>query len=256
MIVCVDIGNTHVAVGGFDGETLAFVFRIATDVKKTEDEYAVTLRHALALHSGECASIEGAIISSVVPALSGIMKKALALAFKVEALTVGPGMKTGINIHCDVPSSVGADLICACVAAHHLYGDPSLVIDMGASTNLMVVDEKGAFVGVSIVPGVHLSLQALTEKTAQLPQIDFGETPRAVLGRNTADSMRSGAIYGTAAMLDGMIDRISREQGRNLPVIVTGTPAESIVCHCEHKMTYNAHLVLHGLRILYSKNTR
>ncbi len=253
MILAIDIGNTNIVLGGFVGDKITFVARIATDATKTEDEYATKIRSVLTLYQVEKTNVNGAIISSVVPPLNSIMKKAISLVYGVEPVLVGPGIKTGINILCDNPSTVGADLICACVAAHHIYGSPSLIIDMGTATKMMVMDQNGAFIGVSIIPGVNISLKALASDTAQLPQISL-EAPKSVLGKNTADCMRSGVVFGNASMLDGMIDRFCDELGEKLPVIATGGLSATIIQHCKHKILLDENLVLKGLKILYEKN--
>ena len=164
-----------------------------------------------------------------------------------------PGIKTGIGILCDSPSSVGADLICSCVAANALYSAPSLIIDIGTATKMIVTNKSGAFIGVSIIPGVMMGLNALADGTAQLPKISL-EAPATVIGKNTVDCMKSGVIFGNASMIDGMISRINREVGEELPVIVTGGYADAIAPHCEHKMTLDKNLVLKGLNIIYHKN--
>ena len=253
MVLAIDIGNTNIVIGGFAGDELAFVARIATDATKTEDEYATKIKSVLLLHKVEVPTIKGAIISSVVPPLTAVMKKAINLVYGVNALLVGPGIKTGINIHCDSPSSVGADLICACVAAHHIYGSPSLVIDMGTATKMMVIDSTGTFIGVSIIPGVNISLKALASGTAQLPQISL-EAPKSVIGKNTIDCMRSGVVFGNASLIDGMIDRFNKEMGEELKVYATGGLSSSIIPHCNHKIVLDEHLVLKGLNIMYNKN--
>ena len=253
MLLTIDIGNTNIVLGGFDGDELTFVARIATNAVKTEDEYATKIRSILALHEVDKTSVKGAIISSVVPPLNSVMKKAIKIVYGIEPLMVGPGIKTGINILCDNPSTVGADLICACVAAHHIYGSPSLVIDMGTATKMMVMNSTGAFIGVSIIPGVNIALKALASGTAQLPQISL-EAPGSVIGKNTIDCMRSGVVYGNASMIDGMIDRFNDEMGEKLKVIATGGLASTIVCHCKHDIMLDEDLLLKGLRILYDKN--
>lgn len=253
MILAIDIGNTNIVLGGFLEDALTFVARIATDASKTEDEYATKIRSVLALHGVDETELKGAIISSVVPALNAVMKKAVRFVYDVEPIMVSPGIKTGINIKCDNPSTVGADLICACVAAHHIYGSPSLIIDMGTATKMMVMDKTGAFIGVSIIPGVNIALKALTSGTAQLPQISL-EAPPSVIGKNTADCMRSGVVFGNASMIDGMIDRFNEEMGEELNVVATGGLASTIVCHCKHKITMDENMVLKGLNILYKKN--
>ena len=253
MILTIDIGNTNVAFGGFvDGEC-TFVARVATDPAQTEDEYASKMLSILSLHGVDRDQLDGAIISSVVPQLTTVMKKAVAMICGVEALVVGPGIKTGINIHCDAPSSVGSDLICACVAVNHLYGSPALIVDMGTATKMMVLSDKGTFIGVSIIPGLRMGLRALSEGTAQLPQVSL-EAPASVVGKNTVDAMKSGVIFGHASMVDGMIDRFDEELGMSLPVYATGGLSQLIVPHCKHDITLNDNLVLKGLELLYIKN--
>ena len=253
MILAVDIGNTNIVLGGFDGDKLSFVARIATNANKTEDEYATKIRSILALHSVDKSAVLGAIISSVVPPLNFVLKNAIKLVYDVEPIMVGPGIKTGIKIHCDNPASVGADLICACVAAHHIYGSPSLIIDMGTATKIMVMDNNGAFIGVSIIPGVAIGLKALSSGTAQLPQVSL-EAPKSVIGKNTVDCMKSGVVFGNASLIDGMIDRFNDEMGEELSVFATGGLASTIVKHCKHKITLDNDLVLKGLNILFEKN--
>ncbi len=253
MILTIDIGNTNIVLGGFKDDKLKFVARISTNATKTEDEYATKIRSILVLHDVDKSEIEGAIISSVVPPLNAVMKKAINLIYGIEPLMVQPGIKTGINIHCDNPASVGADLICACVATHYLYGSPSLIIDMGTATKIMVMNDSGTFVGVSIIPGVNIALKALASGTAQLPQISL-EAPKSVIGKNTVDCMQSGVVFGNASMIDGMIDRFNEEMGTELEVYATGGLASTIIPHCKHKITMNENLVLEGLNIIYKKN--
>ena len=253
MILTIDIGNSNINFGVFEGDEVGFVARIATDTHKTEYEYAGAIANAIAISGIDKESIDGAIISSVVPPLNGVMKQAVKLIYGLNALLVGPGVKTGINIHCDNPASVGADIICACVAAHYLYGSPSLVVDMGTATKMMVMNGRGAFIGVSIIPGVKVSLDALARRTAQLPMVDL-EAPKNVVGKNTADCMKSGIIFGSASMVDGMIDRICDEVGSSLPVYATGGLASVIIPYCKHNITYDEYLVLKGLNIIYKKN--
>ena len=253
MILAIDIGNTSIALGGFEGDELKFVVRLSTDVKKTEDEYASKIMNILTIHNVTKENVEGAIISSVVPQLNSIMKSALRLVYDVDALMVCPGIKTGIGILCDSPSSVGADLICSCVAANTLSSSPALIIDIGTATKMIVTNKNGAFIGVSIIPGVMMGLKGLASGTAQLPQVGL-EAPATVIGKNTVDCMKSGVIFGHASMMDGMIDRINTEVGEKLPVIVTGGYASVIVPHCNHEMQTDEYLVLRGLNIIYQKN--
>ncbi len=254
MILAIDIGNTNIVIGGFEKEELLFVTEISTNDRKTVYEYSATITDVLKLHGISKDSINGAVISSVVPMLNITIKNAIMLAYGVDALIVGPGIKTGINIHCDTPSSVGSDLICSAVAAYCIYGGPSVVIDLDTATTILAVDEKGAFIGVSIIPGVNISLEALIEYTAQLPQISL-EAPRSVIGKNTIDSMRSGVIYGNASMIDGMIDKFNNEIKSESQVIATGGMAKSIIPYCRHSITIDDYLVLKGLNIIYNKNS-
>lgn len=253
MILTIDIGNTNIVLGGFDNENLKFVSRISTNAKKTDAEYAIELKSIFELYNVEEAEVSGAAISSVVPILTQTMANAIKIVFNVNTVVVGPGIKTGINLLADNPSQVGADLICACVAAANLYTAPVLIIDMGTATKLMLVDENKSFTGVSIMPGVELSLKALTGGAAQLPQISL-VTPKKLLGTNTIDCMRSGIIYGNASMLDGMIDRIAAEIGNTPTVVATGGLSGSIIPHCRHNIIPDDELILKGLLIIYNKN--
>lgn len=253
MILAIDIGNSNIMLGGFEGDKLKYVVSISTEANKTSDEYASKILGVMEVHRIMDKTIDGAIISSVVPPLNSIIREAVKTLWGVVPLVVGPGIKTGINIHCDTPSSVGADLICACVAVHKLYGSPALIVDMGTATKMMVLNEKGAFIGVSIIPGVLMGLNSLSEHTAQLPKVGL-EAPWSVIGKNTSDSMKSGVIFGNASMVDGMIDRINDEVGAELPIYATGGFAELIIPHCKHNIKTDEHLVLKGLNIIYNKN--
>ena len=253
MILTIDIGNTNIVLGGFDDEKLRFISRISTNAKKTDAEYATKLKSILSLYGVDESEVSGAAISSVVPILTQTMANAIKIVFKVKAVIVGPGIKTGINLLADNPAQVGADLRCACVAAAKLYTPPVLIIDMGTATKFMLVDESKSFTGVSIMPGVEISLKALTGGAAQLPQISL-VPPKKLLGTNTIDCMRSGIIYGNAAMLDGMIDRIGDEVKSELTIVATGGLSRSIIPYCRHDVILDDDLILKGLLIIYNKN--
>lgn len=253
MILAIDIGNTNITIGGFDGNESGFVARISTDASKTSDEYASKIMHTLSLYNINKDDVEGAIISSVVPPLNSALRDAVRFVYGVDAIFVGPGVKTGISINCDNPASVGADIICACVAAHNIYGSPALIVDLGTATKMAVLDKRGAFIGVSIMPGVIMGLKALSSGTAQLPQISL-EAPGKVIGKNTVDCMKSGVVYGHAAMIDAMIDRVFEEYGEEIPVYATGGLSSVIIGYCKHKITIDANMVLKGLNIIYHKN--
>jgi len=255
VILVVDIGNTHIVMGAYEGETLRFVSRISTNARKTRDEYASKLQAVLALHGVNANDVHGGIISSVVPPLNGIIKDAIRLVYGFEPLVVGPGIKTGLNLIVDNPVTVGADLICACVGAKEKYPVPAVVIDMGTATKLMILDENGAFIGVTIAPGVEIALKALSGGTAQLPQIDL-DAPAVLMGKNTIECMRSGVIFGNASMIDGMIDRFEAELGTKLTRVATGGLSKVIIPHCNHEITMDENIVLEGLRIIYNKNKK
>ncbi len=253
MLLAIDIGNTHIGLGGFEKEQLVFVAKLSSNPSLTGDEYACKFLDILSLYGIEPSAVDGAILSSVVPSLNDAIRQAVGTVCGISPLCVGPGIKTGIGIRCDNPVSVGADLICACVAAHRLYGSPALIVDMGTATKMMVLDDHGAFIGVSIIPGVSMGLTALSEGTAQLPQVSL-EPPAAVIGKNTVDCMRSGVVYGNAAMVDGMIQRIREEYGKDLPVVATGGAASAILPYCKTRIRMDEHLVLKGLQLIDQKN--
>lgn len=253
MVLAIDIGNSNITFGGFENNKLSFVANISTDTTATEDEYSIKILNILSLYKVEKKDINGAIMASVVPQLNSVIKNSVKLLFGIEILTVGPGIKTGISIHCDTPSSVGADLICASVAAHFIYGSPALIIDLGTATKMSVVNEKGAFIGTSIMPGIMMGLNALANETAQLPKVSL-EAPNSIIAKNTVDCIKSGIIYGHASMIDGMTERIKKEVGENLSVYITGGYASVILPYCKQKMILDENLVLKGLNIIYNKN--
>ena len=253
MVLCIDVENSDITLGGFRDSELAFIAKLSTAVSETEDEYAVKILNILALRGVDKDEIKGVIIASVVPQLNSVVIGAVKLLYGLEPIVVGPGVKSGINIHCDTPSSVGADLICASVAAYTVYGGPSLIVDMGTATKMIVVNAKGTFVGVSIVPGILMGLNALAEGAAQLPNVSL-EAPGAVVAKNTVDCMKSGAVFGHASLIDGMIERINEEMGEELAVYATGKFASVVLPHCKHALKLDEHLVLKGLNIIYNLN--
>ncbi|MGM9632335.1 MAG: type III pantothenate kinase [Eubacteriales bacterium] len=253
MVLTADIGNTSITLGVFDGDKLKFTVRLSTETERTEDEYAGKIRTLLYPYGVNKDNIEGAIISSVVPCLNSVFKSAINIVYGVDALMVSSKMDIGIDILCDAPATVGADLICSCVATKEFYRSPALIIDIGTATKMIVTDKNGAFTGVSIIPGVMMGLHALSSGTAQLPQVSL-EAPARVIGKNTVDCMKSGVVFGNASLIDGMIERINDEVGEKLPVYVTGGYSHSIIPHCKRDMIHDPALVLKGLNILYHKN--
>lgn len=255
MILTLSVENTNLVMGCFDGDVLRFTSRLAADRNKTGDEYAISFKSILDMHGIRREQITGSIVASVVPALIREIMEALRLTLGKEPLLVGPGVKTGLNILSDNPAALGSDLVVNAVAATNEYPAPLIVIDLDTATTLLAVNEKKAFVGSIIAPGVSISARALAESCDQLPQITI-EPPRELIGRNTVDCMKSGVVFGIAAMLDGMVDRMERELGGDCCVVVTGPMAEVIVPHCHREMTVDPTLLLKGLRRIYEKNNR
>ncbi len=253
MILTIDIGNTNMTLGGFKSDEISFVSQISTQGPKTGDELAIRILDSLRLYGIDKDAITGVIVASVVPPLNGALKVAVETIFGLTPIFVGPGVKSGIGIHCDIPSSVGADLIAACVAVHYIYGSPALIVDIGTATKMTVINDRGAFIGTSIIPGVAMGLNALAAETAQLPQISL-EVPDKVISQNTADCMRSGVLFGNASLIDGMIERIFEEIPSPMKVYATGGFASTIIPLCKHEIIVDEHLVLKGLNILYHKN--
>lgn len=254
MILAIDMGNTNIVLGGIDEKQTYFVERITTNHSKTELEYAVNIKDVLEIDQIRPEEIEGAILSSVVPPLNAAILKAVEKILGKRPLLVGAGMKTGLNIQMDNPKTVGSDMIVDAVAAIHEYPKPLVIIDMGTATTLSVVDRAGNYCGGVILPGLRVSLDSLSGKTAQLPYISL-ETPGKVIGKNTIDCMRSGIIYGNVAQIDGIIDRMEEELGEKLFSVATGGLAKMIAPLCRHAIVYDDALLLKGLLVLYRKNT-
>ena len=253
MILALDIGNTNITIGVYEGQTLKFVSRMATDRARMEDQYAIELRDILDIYGVNLSEIEGSVISSVVPQLTLYIKRAVKRLTKTDALCVGPDVTGGLKICIDHPETLGADLIVGCVAALELYGAPCIVLDMGTATTFSVMDARKNMLGGCIMPGVGISLDALTSRTAQLPGISL-DSPGRVIGGNTADCMRSGVVYGAASMIDGMCARIEQELGTACRVVATGGLSREVIPHCKREIVFCDNLLLEGLRIIYEKN--
>jgi len=255
MILAVDIGNSNIVIGAIEGDDILFEARLRTDPTKTSDEYCIDIKSILDVYGVNSASVEGAIIASVVPQVLNSIKTAIKKLTGKNALVVGPGLKTGLNIKIENPAQTGADLVVGCVAALREHKPPMIVIDMGTATTMIVLDEKGALIGGSISPGVKISLDALTDRTALLPGLQLDQPKRAI-GRNTIDCMRSGIMLGNACMLDGMIERMEAELGQKTTVVITGGIAKFVIPMCKTPMVYDKDLLLKGLAALYRDNTR
>ena len=255
MILTVDIGNSNIVIGGVDGEKIVFEARLRTDATKTSDEYCVDLKSLLDIYGITAGQMEGAIIGSVVPQVLNSFRTAIKKLTGHDSLVVGPGLKTGLNILLENPGQMGADLVLADVAALREHKPPLIVIDMGTATTISVLDQNGAHIGGCICPGVRISLDALTERTALLPGLQL-DKPKRVIGRNTVDAMRSGIMPGTACMIDGMIARMEEELGCKATVIATGGIAKFVLPLCRTPIIYDKDLIIKGLATLYRDNKR
>lgn len=253
MILAIDIGNTNIVVGCIDHEKTYFIERLSTSRTKTELEYAVDLKTLLDIYHIKKSEIEGCIISSVVPQITNIAKLAAEKILRKEPVVLGPGVKTGLNIMMDNPGQLGADLVADAVAGIASYPVPLIVIDMGTATTVSVVNSKKQYIGGMILPGVGISLDALTAGASQLSGISI-DAPKHIIGKNTVECMKSGVLYSSAAALDGIIDRIEEELGEKTTVIATGGLAKKIVSHCRKKIILDEELLLKGLLIIYEKN--
>lgn len=253
MILAIDIGNTNIVVGCIDKEKIYFIERLSTVRTKTELEYAIDLKTVLDIYHIKRTDIEGCIISSVVPQITNVAKLAAEKILKKEVLVLGPGVKTGLNIMLDNPGEMGADRVADAVAALTYYPVPLVIVDMGTATTVSVVDEKKRYLGGMILPGVRVSLDALISRASQLSGISI-EEPKKLIGKNTVDCMKSGILYGNAAAVDGIIDRIEEELGKKVTAIATGGMSGKIIPHCKRKIIQDEDLLLKGLLIIYEKN--
>ena len=255
MILAVDIGNSNIVLGGIQGDTIAFEARLRTEPTKTSDEYCIDVKIILDVYGFKREDVEGAIISSVVPQVLNSIKTAIKKLTGKTALVVGPGLKTGLNIRVENPSQTGADLVVGSVAALREHKPPLIVVDMGTATTMTVLDESGALIGGCICPGVKISLDALTERTALLPGLQLDQ-PRKAIGRNTIDCMRSGIMMGNACMLDGMVRRMEEELGQKATIVITGGIAKFVAPLCKTSMIYDKDLLLKGLAFLYREDAK
>lgn len=253
MLLTLDIGNTNITMGVYAGRELKFVARLSTDRLRTRDQYAVDIRAILDIYNTPVSDIDGSIICSVVPQITGAVKAAVKCLTGINPLIVGPGIKTGLNIKISNPSILGADLVAGCVAAMEHYPCPCIIFDFGTATTISVLDKNKDMLGGCIMPGIVISIEALTARSSLLQSIGF-DAPNHVIGTNTADCMRSGSIYGNAAMVDGMCQRIEEELGEKCTVVATGGLAGAVISCCKRPVKADDNLLLEGLRIIYNKN--
>ena len=256
MIIAIDVGNTNVVIGSIDGGRIESSARITTNRSGTVYEYALAVKSALEFDGVDWRAAEGAIISSVVPAVTETIKAALEVIGIRKVLTVGSGLKTGLNIKIDDPAQLGSDMVVGAVAALAEVKPPMVIIDMGTATTLSAIAADGSFLGGVIAPGVVLSLDALVGGASLLPKVPIA-APKHCIGTNTVDSMQSGAVIGAACMLDGMIDKIEAEIGQPCAVVTTGGLSGVVTPLCRRKdIILDPDLLLKGLWVIWAKNAK
>ena len=255
MLLAADIGNTNIKFGIFDGKDLIRTLTISCNKAKTADEYGVELYSLIRVMGIHRDDFPGCIIRSAVPDVTELIDAAVRNILGVEPMVVGPGVKTGINIRIDDPSTMGADLVTACVAANAIAKAPMIVISMGTATVLCAIDRKGDLIGCAIAPGVAVSLEALTKNTALLQSVAY-KAPDSVIGKNTDKSIRAGIVWGSVCMIDGMIDLMEKELSEECRVIATGGLAKRIIGCCKHDADIREDLILEGLRLIYERNKK
>ena len=255
MLLAIDIGNTNIVIGVIRDDEIIFKVRIATDHTRTSDQYGVEIKNMLEAFDVRREDISDCIISSVVPPVFNSVRTGVIKMIGKQPMVVGPGLKTGLDIQVDAPAQVGSDRIVIAVAALAEYQAPLILMDLGTATTVEVVEPPRTYVGGIIFPGVRISLEALTSRAAQLPGISL-DKPKSVIGKNTVDCMRSGMMHGTAAMLDGIIERMEEEIGHKATVIATGGMAQFITPLCKREIILEKDLLLKGLNIIYKKNKK
>ncbi len=253
MILTIDMGNTHIELGMIEDSKILFSERIATDLNKTSSEYAVLIDSLLSIREVDIDKVDGAILSSVVPPLTYEIKEAVKKVVKKAPFIVSAGIKTGLNIKIDSPQTLGADILVGCVATKYLYSYPAIVIDMGTATTIVAIDQSGDFIGGAVLPGIGISLNALSNEASKLPKINI-DVPDKVICTTTEECMQSGIVFGQASLLDGMINKMEKEIGAKCTVVATGGLARLIIPHCERDIILDNELNLKGLDILYRKN--
>lgn len=253
MLLCIDIGNTNVTMGVYDGEELVAHWRLSTDHQKMPDEYGLLLLNMLAHRGIPAENISGIALASVVPPLTDTFREMVVAYLGVAPLVVDTGVRTGVSVRYDPPRDVGADRIVNVAAAYRLYGGPGCIVDFGTGTTFDALSEKGEYLGGAIAPGIRVAAEALFQRAAKLPRIDL-RAPRRAVGSNTLDAMRSGIVFGYVGLVEGMVARFRRELGEGMRVIATGGLADVIAAETDIIEVVEPWLTLKGLRLIYLLN--
>ena len=253
MILAIDIGNTNIVIGCIERDKILFNERVSTNHRATDLEYAIQIKTIIEIHNIDGNGFEGAVMSSVVPSVTGVVARAVKKLLDIDTLIVGPGIKTGLRILTDNPAQLGSDLVVDAVAGVNFYKAPLIIIDMGTATTMSVIDKDNNYLGGVIIPGMRTSLDALVSGAAQLPKIRLAETD-TVIGRHTAECMQSGIMNFTASGIDGCIERIQDELGCKCTVVATGGLAGLVTPLCKQQIIYDDDLLLKGLMVIYRKN--
>lgn len=253
MILTIDAGNTSIVIGCGNEKSMVFVERMSTCIGSTALDYAISFKNVLELYNINTENIKGCIVASVVPSETNSITSALERVTGKNVMVVGPGIKTGLSITIDNPAQLGANLVVGAVAGTEHYGASLIIFDMSTATTVSVIDENKNYIGGMILTGVATALEALIDKTSLLQRVAV-EAPKRIIGSNTADCMKSGAVFGTASAIDGIIDRIDDETGFKHKIIATGLMAKCVIPYCRHEIVIDDELLIKGLVSIYNKN--
>ncbi|MBI3804883.1 MAG: type III pantothenate kinase [Nitrospirae bacterium] len=254
MLLVIDVGNTNVVFGIFEGKRLVGEWRVATHFQKTADEYGILLLDLLQQQAIKAARVKGAILSSVVPPLTPVLQEMTRKYFLLETMVVTPDLKTGLRIRYDNPKEVGADRIVNASAAYRLYGGPLIIVDFGTATTFCVISKEGDYLGGAIAPGLIISAEALFARASKLPRVELIK-PKGVVGRDTVSSIQSGMIFGYVGLVNEIVHRIYQEIGRDALVVATGGLSTLIAPECSTIQKIRPTLTLEGLMFIYNMNS-
>lgn len=253
MLLVIDVGNTNTVLGVYVGRESRGHWRLSTNRTYTADEYGILIRNLLALDGSQPAAVKHIMIASVVPPLNGVLEEMAARYFHLQAIFLGPGMRTGMPVHYDNPQEVGADRIANSVAAFEKYGGPCVIVDFGTAITFDVVSAKGEYLGGVIAPGLGIAAEALFQSAARLPRVEIRE-PQSVIGTNTVASMQSGLFYGAVGLVDGILDRLSEGLGKSVRLVATGGQASLVASASKYRLPVEPLITLEGLRIIHERH--